>query len=46
MKQLEDKVRGIVRQAEDRKADDGQIRKTELRIFSFVPRVVGFHSHG
>lgn len=46
MKELEDKVRGRVGQDEDRKADDGQIRRTELRIFSFVLRIVGFHSHG
>lgn len=46
MEELEDKVRGRVGQDEDRKADDGPIRRTELRIFSFVLRVVGFHSHG
>lgn len=45
LKQLEDKLRGRVGQDEDRKADDCQITRTMLRIFIFILRAMGFHSH-
>ena len=44
-KQLENKVRGRVGQNEEGKIDDGQIRRRELRVFTFTLRAAGFYSY-